>query len=333
MSLDSHRSTAEIDGHRTEDVLRVAVEWAPAYELLLSIDAYVHLKRHVLFELGPLWVRSIHEQLPAEAAAQLARKSVVNLLKAADDLLLQLVHASPEKSDVGGFLSWFGQLTAGAAYEALAETAREPGPRLPRDFPTWRNSLLDLLGVWNSAYFRHLDPAILDGLRKQANLLRTRIQKTEPGELIESVTNGLVVEASPELHNVILVPQYHHRPYNTDVSIQDGLIILYPCDAAVVPLDDEPPARLMRLTHALSDESRLRMLRFLARTPVSSLTEVARFAGLSQPTVHHHLTQLRAAGLVRIQFGASGPNRYSLRPHALEQLAEQLGAYLEVAEA
>jgi DNA-binding transcriptional ArsR family regulator len=88
----------------------------------------------------------------------------------------------------------------------------------------------------------------------------------------------------------------------------------------------------MRLTHALGDESRLRMLRFLARTPSSSLTEVARFAGLSQPTVHHHLTQLRAAGLVRILFSASSPNRYSLRPHALEQLAEQLGAYLEVAE-
>jgi DNA-binding transcriptional ArsR family regulator len=116
------------------------------------------------------------------------------------------------------------------------------------------------------------------------------------------------------------------------VVIHDGVIILYPCDAAVVPTAEMPPAPLLRLTRALSDESRLRMLRFLARTPSSSLTEVSRFAGLSQPTVHHHLTQLRAAGLVRIQFGPSGPNRYSLRPHALEQLAEQLGDYLEVPE-
>jgi DNA-binding transcriptional ArsR family regulator len=292
----------------------------------------VHLKRHVLFELGPLWAPSIHEQLPAEASAQLARKSVIRLLKDAGDLLLQLVHACPEKSDVAGFLSWFGQLTAGSAYETLAPLVREPGPRLPRDFNGWRDNILDLLGLWNGAYFRHVDPAILHGLREQAGLLRARIPRSEPGELIESVTNGLVVEASAELHNVILVPHYHHRPYNTDVGIQDGLIILYPCDAAVVPPGDVPPARLMRLTRALGDDSRLRMLRFLARTPSSSLTDVARFAGLSQPTVHHHLTQLRAAGLVRIQFGGSGPNRYSLRPHALEQLAEQLGGYLEVAE-
>jgi DNA-binding transcriptional ArsR family regulator len=333
MDLDSHRSSAAVDESGSEHVLHLLVEWAPAYELLLSIQAYVHLKPHVLFELGPLWMRSIQEQLPAEAAAQFARKSVVRLLKDADDLLLQLVHACPENSDVPGFLAWFGQLTAGGAYEALAPIVREPGPRLPRDFNGWRNSILDLLGVWNGAYFRHVDPAILHGLREQASLLRARITRSEPSELIEAVTNGLVVEASTELHKVVLVPQFHHRPYNTDVYIQDGLIILYPCDAAVVPSDDEPPARLMRLTRALSDESRLRMLRFLARTPSSSLTDVARFAGLSQPTVHHHLTQLRAAGLVRIKCSSSGPNRYGLRPHALEQLAEQLEAYLEVAEA
>ena len=73
----------------------------------------------------------------------------------------------------------------------------------------------------------------------------------------------------------------------------------------------------MRLTHALSDESRLRMLRFVADGPCT-LTEVARFIGLSQPTVHHHLVQLRAAGLVRVHFAVSGPSRYSLRPHALD---------------
>jgi len=335
VTLDHHRSKPEVDERGTDHALRalhVTAEWAPAYELVLSINAYVHVKKHVLFELGPLWVRSIHEQLPADAAAQFARKSVVHMLKDAGDLLLQLVHGCPEKSDVAGFLGWFGQLTAGSAYEALAPIVREPGPRLSRDFNGWRDHILDLLGVWNGGYFRHLDPAILHGLREQASLLRTRIPRTAPGDLIESVTNGLVVEASSELHNVILVPQYHHRPYNSDVGIHDGLIILYPCDGAVVAPDDLPPARLMRLTRALSDESRLRMLRFLARTPSSSLTDVSRFAGLSQPTVHHHLTQLRAAGLVRILCGPSGPNRYSLRPHALEQLAEQLGAYLEVAE-
>ncbi len=332
MSLDSHLSQPAVDEGGTQPPLHVAAEWAPAYELLMSLGAFLVLKQHLLLELGPLWVRSIHEQLPPEAATHFARKSTVKLYKDGHDQLLLLVHACPEQAQVQDFLAWFGQLTAGAAYEALAPIVREPGPHLPRDFSGWRNAMLDLLGTWQNAYFRHIDSAILRGLREQANLLKSRVRSADPAELIESVTNGLVVEASPALTKVVLVPQYHHRPYNTDLEIQDGVIILYPCDAAVLSPDDAPPARLMRLTRALSDDSRLRMLRFLARTPTSSLSEVARFAGLSQPTVHHHLTQLRAAGLVRIQFGPSGPNRYSLRPHALEQLAEQLGAYLEVTD-
>jgi DNA-binding transcriptional ArsR family regulator len=86
----------------------------------------------------------------------------------------------------------------------------------------------------------------------------------------------------------------------------------------------------MRLTRGLGDESRLRILRFLATSP-RSLTEVARFADLSQPTVHHHLTQLRSAGLVRVHCSLSTPVRYTLRPHALERLVQQLGTYLEPA--
>ncbi|MBV8716454.1 MAG: helix-turn-helix transcriptional regulator, partial [Chloroflexi bacterium] len=72
----------------------------------------------------------------------------------------------------------------------------------------------------------------------------------------------------------------------------------------------------------------LRILRFVADGP-RTLTEVARFIGLSQPTVHHHLVQLRAAGLVRVHFVANAPSRYSLRPHALDQLSDQLGRYLQ----
>jgi DNA-binding IclR family transcriptional regulator len=73
------------------------------------------------------------------------------------------------------------------------------------------------------------------------------------------------------------------------------------------------------------------MLRFLADGP-RNLTEVARFAGLTQPTVHHHLAMLRSAGLVRVHITDVSPNRYSLRPRALELLGDQLGAYLAPAK-
>ena len=191
--------------------------------------------------------------------------------------------------------------------------------------------------MWHSSYFQHLDPAILNGLRAESLALARRlgsapaldlIDSAPALDLIEQVTYGLCIEPTPAVQSVTLVPQYHERPYNHDFLEQGNLVILYPAD--VLPADPQlPPPRLLRLTRALGDDSRLRILRFLSGG-ARSLTEVARFAGLSQPTVHHHLAQLRAAGLVQVQFapGVPTPNRYGLRPHALEQLARQLGAYL-----
>ena len=74
---------------------------------------------------------------------------------------------------------------------------------------------------------------------------------------------------------------------------------------------------------------RLAALKVFVRVAhVRSFSRAAKELGLSQPTVHHHLSQLRAAGLVRVHFFVASPSRYSLRPRALEQLSEQLGMFL-----
>lgn len=316
----------DLDDHLSRVDFEVGVDFAPAYELTLALSCYLNSALWSGLELGQTWVHHVARQLPPEVASRFSRKSAKTFKEHDCDLIALLVHACPGDRDAAGFLAWFGQLTPGTAYEVLASQLPEGGPRLPRDFVGWRNTVLDMLGVWHASYFRHIDRAILQALRREANGLRKRIKTCPPQHLVEEVTNGLVIEPSPQLRRVILVPQYHHRPYNHHTDMHDGVLLLYPFDA--LPRSaDLPPPNLMRLTHALGDESRLRMLRFLANGPCS-LTEVARFAGLSQPTVHHHLTQLRAAGLVRIHYTLSSPNRYSLRPHALEQLSEQLGGYL-----
>ena len=317
MDLDNHLSRTDFD---------VVTDFAPAYELALALSCYLNFPTWSGLELGQPWVNRVRQELPAEAVARFSRKSARSFKEHDADLIVLLINACPGDRDAASFLAWFGQLTAGSAYELLAPRLPEGGPRLPRDFVGWRDTILDMLGLWQASYFRHVDRGILEALRREANALRKRVKTSPSQQLVEEVTNGLVIEPSPGLRKVILVPQYHHRPYNHQTETHDGLLLLYPFEALPTPAD-LPPPRLMHLTHALSDESRLRMLRFLANGPCT-LTEVARFAGLSQPTVHHHLTQLRAAGLVRIHCTLSTPNRYSLRPHALEQLSEQLGGYL-----
>ena len=312
---------------RSDSEPELVVDWAPAYELLISLSSFVSFRLHALLELGPTWVRDVQSRLPPDLAARLARKSVAASFKHQHDVLTLLVRSCPGGRDAPAFLDWFARLTPGTAYEALCPLLPESGPQLPRDFSSWRDRILELLSAWNAAYFQHLDPEILRGLQAHAAALSARAGSEPASRLVEAVTNGILMEPSPDLRTITLVPQYHQRPYNHDAAGLGGPIILYPADVLPVPADVPPPG-LVRLTRALSDDSRLRILRFLADGPCT-LTEVARFIGLSQPTVHHHLIQLRAAGLVRVHFVMASPSRYSLRPHALEQLSGQLGAYLQ----
>lgn len=59
--------------------------------------------------------------------------------------------------------------------------------------------------------------------------------------------------------------------------------------------------RLAATLKALADPARLRILSMLARTPTGELCvcHLTRPLGLSQPTVSHHMKQLRRVGLVR----------------------------------
>jgi DNA-binding transcriptional ArsR family regulator len=306
--------------------LRLAVDWAPAYELVLSLICFVTFPKHNLLEVGEAWASDVRHCLPADLAAQLQRKNVAAALNLKeDDLLLLLVRSCPGDRNSEAFTDWLASLSAGDAYEAVAPRLRDVGPRLPRDFARWRDGCVSVLRIWQRAYFDGIDPAILSGLRAEAEHLRTRLTGS-PQAVVERATNGIYVEPTDEPLVVTLVPQYHQRPYNHDAMEQGGLIILYPADICPAT-PGQPPASLLRLTRALGDESRLRMLRFLA-DGTRTLSELARFIGLSQPTVHHHLVHLRAAGLVRVHMYVSGSRRYSLRPHAWDLLRDQLGNYL-----
>ena len=100
---------------------------------------------------------------------------------------------------------------------------------------------------------------------------------------------------------------------------------------ALPPGPDEPPPGLRRMTHALSDDTRLRLLRFLATGP-QSFSAIVAWAGIPKSTVHYHLVALRAAGLVRIHDRSRGNDTFSLRPSALAALHHNLATFLQITE-
>jgi DNA-binding transcriptional ArsR family regulator len=315
----------KVDESRTP--LTVEADWAPPYELLTSFVVFLQRSKIPLLELGQTWIDDVRFRLPADFAQRLSHLMPGFKVRNEPDLLMLLVRTSPDaaRQQIDTWLDWLSCVGPGEAYECVCDELRD-NVRLPKDFPAWRERVVGLLRQWHTFYFREVDPAILRGLEREAAELRTRLGSVPPRELIEQVTNGMWIEPADGIQRILLVPQHHFRPYNHDADLADGLLLLYPADVLAGP-PDVPPVGLLRLTRGLSDDSRLRILRFVSGGP-RSLTEVARFAGLSQPTVHHHLTQLRTAGLVRCHCTLAGPVRYSLRAHSLDLLSRQLDTYL-----
>jgi DNA-binding transcriptional ArsR family regulator len=322
-NLDARRSRATLDERRTT---AVELAWSPTDELALSLIAFALRGAHAVLELGPDWVRAVRRTLPPSFPFHLLHGPRAVYTKQTSPLVLSLVRHSPRNADPAAFIDWLAGLAPGELYDHLCAVTCED-VRLPRDLAGFRDGLVELLGSWHTSYFRTVDPAILDGLAREVERRRPLVGRLAPVDLVEQLTNGVWLAELRPTERVVLVPQYHSRPTNHDEFERDTYLIWYPAD--VLPSKaDAPSPMLRRLTRALADDSRLRILRFLADGPPRTLTEVARHVGLSQPTVHHHLILLRAAGLTRTSVGRAGPSRYELRPNVVDAVGRQLRDFL-----
>lgn len=90
--------------------------------------------------------------------------------------------------------------------------------------------------------------------------------------------------------------------------------------------------QLLKVSKALSDETRLRLLREITRNGEISCGELARRFPVTQATVSHHLKILEGAGLVTAR--RDGQFHYFRAvPEALDAFREGLGRTFLVAEA
>ena len=309
---------------------KVVVWWSPAAELVASFAAFAQRKDHKMLDLGPEWLRSVRQQVTPAFVREAVQLFESEVGKQFHDLLAPLLRAAPPTAhEPEAFLDWAASLAVGNLYERIVPLVPEGRvATLPRDLGSARDRHVRLLRTWHEAYFRGVDPELLVGLAAERDAMAARVGTMPDGDLVELATNGIRLEPPLDGFGVVLVPQYHDRPYNEHIHLHELTVFLYPADVLPTP-PGEPPASLRRLTAALADPSRLRILRYLA-TGTRSLTEVAREIGLAQSTVHHHLVALRAAGLTRTHYGA-GANRYSLRPGALDAVGAELRAFLNVA--
>jgi DNA-binding transcriptional ArsR family regulator len=130
------------------------------------------------------------------------------------------------------------------------------------------------------------------------------------------------------LERVVMIPSFLQRPLVGHVEFGDVLIIVFPvADESVSAETDAPPLRLVRLSKALGDEKRLRILRALSEGE-KTLMELADTFGVAKTTMHHHMIILRSAGLVTVGVGSK---RYRLRHETLPDVGALLSGYLGAA--
>lgn len=294
------------------------VDFAPMYECIQSLTVFLSKQNHTAMDAGKLWVRDVESRF---APVQLRRMR--ETMKRMNDFnLAPYIWRCPGDRTVEGFLNWFESLPAGELYE-LAGTF---DPSVPAGLPELRTAVCEMIRIWNEGYFSGIDTAILNGLADDAERKRGELAHEDAETVYERATEGFRILQADGLKQIVLIPQYHARPLVTSAIYKEHVFTFYSCDA-LPPEPGRPDPALLRLTRALSDETRLQILRLLTREQMS-FTEIVKQIGLSKSTIHYHLIALRAAGLLVLHMSGKSMS-YGLRPEALNRLTEKMNRYLE----
>jgi DNA-binding transcriptional ArsR family regulator len=214
--------------------------------------------------------------------------------------------------------------------EALVASApashRASVERLTRDPDSELRAMRRVLRAWQERFVA-VEPRVAAMAERDVAARRPSVDRLALTDLIEQATNGVRWVPDAGIRRVYLTPSYFARPYNYTFDGDGWHMFAYPL--ADDALDGDPagvPPATIRLFRALGDESRMRILRYLADGDLY-LTEIAERMGLSKPTVKHHLALLRAAGLVTLTETGS-LTYYSLRRERLADAGTELGRYL-----
>jgi len=304
---------------------RIEMDYTPAYELVCSFMVFATKKWMNNLDLGRSWLRRTEEAVQRSFLDKLHEDKQYPL--ADFDMLYLIIWLRPhgQQDDAESFLHWLRTIDTEELRTLLSPyVGKSP---ILRHLQKFTQRYVELLTLWNDQYFRHVDPAesavLIDDFEEKRALQR----KLDPETLHELATSGGMIDPAAGLSLVVLTPTLHFRPLNNYCHYNGLAITQYAVD--LPPEDDEtPPLSLMRLTRALSDESRIRILRFLAEEQ-RSFTDIYKYSKLSKGTVHHHLIMLRAAGLVCTHM-LGYQQRYSIRTEGTAELKLFLESYIRI---
>jgi len=343
----------------------VAIETAAAYEFLCSVVIVLDHDDQDTYDIGPAWIadararagQELCERLEAIAHGNIdAFRNLIGLAydtapprdvpsflahlreTDADEILLHLVQFYARETRRLTAPSTIRAAVAGdpeskAAFLRTSHPEYEPWTDylrsvLDADAAALKDELITTLELWADLVWKPESLTIMPILERDADAKRELLRELPLDRFVTTATNGVEFAPRPGVDRLVMVPSFLQRPVVAHVEFGEVLIIAFPvADESVSAETDAPPLRLVRLSKALGDEKRLRILRALAEGEMT-LMELADSFGVAKTTMHHHMIILRSAGLVSVGVGSK---RYRLRHESVPDVGALLSGYLGAA--
>jgi DNA-binding transcriptional ArsR family regulator len=193
---------------------------------------------------------------------------------------------------------------------------------------------LQALRAYYEVFFAEEEQRIQPALATKLAQAKDLAQRSKVEDLLDELSQGLRFVEPPQVAELVLVPSYWSTPimFFAEFSAERHIWLFgaKPADASLVPGEIVPDALLGTLK-ALSDPTRLRILRYATHEPITA-AELSRRLRLRIPTVTHHLRILRLATLVQLTVKeVDGQDRdlYTVRFEAVEAAFRALKSYLD----
>jgi DNA-binding transcriptional ArsR family regulator len=301
----------------------VKVDHSLVYELISSFMIYTSQKWVNNLDVGADWIAEIDARLTPEERRQFTEAARFPFTDY--DVLYVWALERNGADEVVRFLNELAETSVDTLYQRtksyIPTVNNETIERI-------RSSYIPLLKCWQRLYFGPIENQFLPLLEEDAAEKHTLLQKMDTDALIEYASGGLVLEPLKPITQVVLTPSIHFRPINTYVFYENVLFIQYPLDIPELD-EDEPPMVLKRLTRALAEPQRLRLLRYVADEP-KSMQEMLKDLGEPKEQLMHDLMRLRVAGLLRIHLLAQDTEKFSIRPDGAAELQMFLESYIRL---
>jgi len=188
-----------------------------------------------------------------------------------------------------------------------------------------KSHLTTLMQGWYETIIKPDESYTLSILKKDFEARSIMKEKLTPEKFVEWTT-GSIYAPEPTVTDVLLIPQYIYRPWTVGADDINTKIFYYPVsDESIIDGNDIyiPPFALVQGYKALGDEMRLKIIKFLYEGD-ATLQDLTGKLNIAKSTVHHHLSLLRAARIVR-----TVNSMYHLNKDNLFAIESHLKIYLD----